>query len=127
MRKYGVILVVGLLAVCCPRPAMAQYVTGSDLLAKCDSKEPYKVYSCINYIAGVIDYHLIMQSLGTIPTTDFCLPDNLPVEKATIAVMQYLRKSPEMQAFIAAPAVTMALHETYPCAKPRPKKSKKKK
>lgn len=105
-----------------PPAASAQYLTGQDLLAACSSKETHRIYSCMNYVAGVIDYHIVMQSLGTTPTTDFCLPATTPLEEATVAVMTYLRHSPQHQAFIAAPAVTMALHEIYPCAKPRKKK-----
>ncbi len=109
------------------KPAAAQFLTGADLLALCTSSESRKVYSCMNYVAGVIDYHVVMQSLGTAPTKDYCLPENLPLEAATVTVMTYLKKSPMHQAFIAAPAITMALSEKYPCVKQQPKKKKKKK
>ena len=118
----GILLYAGLSV----RPAHAAYVTGNELAASCRSDEPQGIFSCMNYIAGVIDYHVMMQSLGTAPTIDFCLPEDLPLEKATFVVMRYLKKSPQDDSFIAAPAVTMALHEAYPCAAPAFHKKKKK-
>lgn len=108
------------------KDAKAQFLTGADLLAHCQSDEGKRVYSCMNYVAGVIDYHVVMQSLGTAPTTSFCLPAKVGIEEATVVVMAYLKKSPHHLAFIAAPAVTMALAENWPCEKPKPKKKKKK-
>ena len=97
------------------RQAHAAYVTGGDLVKSCSSDDTQDLFSCMHYIAGVIDYHVMMQSLGTAPTTDFCLPENLPLEKAAVVVMRYLKKSPQHTDFIAAPAVIMALHEKFPC------------
>jgi hypothetical protein len=107
------------------RPAAAAYVTGDDLAKTCRGGEAAAIFSCLNYIAGVIDYHVMMQSLGTTPTIDFCLPDGLPLEKAAVAVVIYLKKAPQHDSFIAAPTVAMALHQKYPCAPIRSGKKKK--
>ena len=107
--------------------AQAAYLTGDDLLKACQGAKPQDISGCLNYIAGVIDYHVMMQSLGTTPTTDFCLPEDLPLDKAAVAVMIYLKKSRQHDSFIAAPAVTMALHETFPCGPVLGHKAKKKK
>lgn len=107
------------------RPAWATYVTADDLNAACQGDTPKDIFTCTGYIAGVIDYHVLMQSLGTAPTTDFCLPEDLSLDAAAFAVMQYLKKSPPDNAFIAAPMVTMALHEVYPCGPVVVKKKKK--
>ncbi len=104
--------------------AQAAYVTGADLAKNCRSDNPVEIFSCLNYVAGVIDYQVIMQSLGTAPTVDFCLPEELPIERAAASVMDYLQASPEHASFIAAPAVAMALHAAYPCG-PIQKKKKK--
>lgn len=110
----------------CASPAAAQIMTGADLVKSCDSTNMGKVHRCIGYVAGVIDYQLMMQSLGTTPATDFCLPQNATIEAVTVNVVEYIRKSPYHQAFIAAPAVAMALQERFPCAKPKAKKKKRK-
>jgi hypothetical protein len=105
--------------------ADAAYVTAGDLLKSCRSEKASDIFSCMSYIEGVIDYHVMMQSMGTEPTTNFCLPEDLPAENAVVAVMAYLKKSPQHQDFIAAPAVTMALQETFPCGPVVTKKKKK--
>ena len=74
----------------------------------------------MSYVAGVIDYQLMQQSLGTQASVDFCLPEDLSIEKAAVTVMLYLEKNPMQGSFIAAPAVSMALQQAYPCAAMRP-------
>lgn len=114
MKKTALFCALLLLSA---RPAAAAYVTGDDLLKLCLSTRSADAVACLNYIGGVVDYHVMMQSLGTTPTTDFCLPENMPLEKAAVTVFRYLKKSPQHGGFIAAPAVAMALHEAYPCRK----------
>ena len=105
--------------------ADAAYLMGKELAKDCQSDKPEEIYTCLGYIEGVIDYHVMMQSLGTEPETDFCLPEDLPVENAAVAVSLYLKKSPQHADFIAAPAVTMALQEMFPCGPVVSKKKKK--
>lgn len=118
--------ICGLCLLFSTSPARAAYLTGNDLLRSCASKDKGDILGCMNYIAAVIDYQTMMQSMGTEPSTDFCLPADLPIEKAAVAVMVYLHKSPQMGSFIAAPAVSMALHEAYPCGPIKVYKKKKK-
>ncbi len=130
LTKEGVMKRVTLLIGLCfwlyGGQANAVYVTGDDLAIACLSESPQKILSCIHYVAGVIDYHTMMQSLGTTPAVDFCLPKSLPIEQAALSVVDYLRKSPQHASFIAAPAVMMALQEVYPCKPILPRKRKKK-
>jgi hypothetical protein len=97
-------------------PAAAAYMTGDDLVKKCESNDGRDVYACMSYVAGVIDYQIMQQSMGTEPSVDFCLPEDLTIEKAAVTVMLYLEKNPQQGSFIAAPAVSMALQQAYPCA-----------
>lgn len=71
--------------------------------------------ACQSYISGVIDYHRILQSMKLAPKIDICVPTKTPIINVHRAVLSYLRKHKENDAFIAAPAVTMALYKTYPC------------
>lgn len=121
------LLVAGMLLalVAGPRGAMAQYVSGAELERACLSEKREQTAACINYIAGVIDYHTLLQSFGTAPTIDFCLPASLPVQDAAVTVLKYLRTHRQHMAFIASTAVPLALNEAYPC-KPRPQKKAKK-
>lgn len=98
--------------------ARAQFMTHADLSQSCAvGSAPEQINRCLGYIAGVIDYHVVMQSLGTNPSTDFCLPKGLLLEQAAIEVLTYLSQKPEQGGFIAAPAVALALNRVYPCAK----------
>lgn len=102
------------------RPAAAVFMTGGDLTKSCAVGSPSgEIYRCLGYIAGVIDYHVVMQSLGTNPSTDFCLPESITIEQAAIAVLAYIKTKPEHASFIAAPAVALALNKLYPCASVR--------
>lgn len=73
--------------------------------------------ACQAYITGVIDYHRILQSMKLAPKIDICVPTKTPVVQVHHAVLSYLRRHKENDAFIAAPAVTMALYKAYPCKK----------
>lgn len=97
-------------------------MTGHELARGCAADSgAAAINRCLGYIAGVIDYHVVMQSLGTIPSADFCLPADIKLEEAAVAVLAYLDSRPDQAGFIAAPGVTLALNAVYPCQKaPRP-------
>lgn len=98
-------------------PARAAYVTGEMLSNYCGSETPTDMVSCANYIAGIIDYHVFMQSMGAVPELGFCLPENITIEEVSFKVMKYLKSAPQQYEFIAAPSVIMALNKEYPCAR----------
>lgn len=125
MKRALFPLLLFLTLLSAPRPAAAIFMTAHELNQGCMADAQKDVNYCLGYIAGVIDYHVMMQSLGTAPTIDFCLPDDLSVQQAAVAVLSYLTKSPQNGAFIAAPAVTLALHESFPCTPAPPRRRKK--
>jgi hypothetical protein len=71
--------------------------------------------ACQSYIAGVVDYHKLMKTLGTAPTIDFCVPNTEPMSRLQAIVRKYLADNGQHSEFVAAPAVTLALYEYYPC------------
>ncbi|PZQ45765.1 MAG: hypothetical protein DI551_06390 [Micavibrio aeruginosavorus] len=83
--------------------------------------------ACQAYIAGVIDYHKLMKSLGTAPVIDFCVPNTIPMRHLQNIVWVYLAKNPQNGEFLAAPAVTLALYEYFPCRVAAPSSKSKKK
>ncbi len=85
--------------------------------------------ACQAYIAGVIDYHKLMKSLGTAPLIDFCVPNTTSMRRLQNIVWVYLKQNPQHGEFLASPAVTLAIYEYYPCraAAPAKKKSSRKK
>lgn len=73
--------------------------------------------ACQSYIAGVIDYHKLMKTLGTAPTIDFCVPNTEPMSRLQNIVWKFLTENGQHSEFVAAPAVTLALYEYYPCTR----------
>lgn len=82
--------------------------------------------SCQSYISGVIDYHKLMKSLGTAPSIDFCVPNTEPMRKLQNIVFVYLADNTQHSDFLAAPAVTLALYEHYPCPEKKKPLSRRK-
>lgn len=99
--------------------AVGALMTGKTLALLCTSKEKDDQLSCQSYIAGVVDYHNLLRSLGTAPSVNYCLPDNIGMVQMKQIVTRYLVTRTEHRDFIAAPAVAMALYNAYPCAKTR--------
>lgn len=103
-------------------PARAARFSGDYLLQVCaadkNGKElsPGSHIACQAYIAGVMDYHSLMRSLGIAPSMDFCVPDNVGLYEVQARVASYIfRNRHEQGPFIASPGVAMALYQAYPC------------
>ena len=71
--------------------------------------------ACQAYIAGIIDYHNLLRSLGTAPSVDLCVPNTVKLSDLQEIVWKYLEANKQHDAFIAAPAVSLALYEVFPC------------
>ena len=70
---------------------------------------------CQSYIAGVVDYHNILRSLRMAPEVNICVPAGATLNQLHDIVLVFLRRSQLHDGFVAAPAVTMALIEYFPC------------
>lgn len=125
MRRSLVMLflAVALFVSFIPRPAFAVRFTGGYLMQMCgvdkDGKEvaPGAHSACQSYISGVVDYHVLIRSLGTAPSVDFCIPKNVTLNDLQLIVETYLFKhEQEHRDFVAAPAVALALYEAFPCS-----------
>lgn len=111
---------------CAPAKVQAQdrtsgFFSAGYLLALCESDAKGREIvknghtACQSYISGVVDYHKLMKTLGTAPTIDFCVPNTEPMKKLQNIVFVYLARNKQHVEFVAAPAVTLALYEYYPC------------
>ncbi|MCB9978858.1 MAG: hypothetical protein H6862_04565 [Rhodospirillales bacterium] len=101
--------------------ARAREFSGAYLLQMCASAEsgaelvPGGHIACQSYIAGVIDYHVLLRSLGTAPSIDFCIPDSVNLDLIQKVVALYLMRNRQHAEFVAAPAVSLALYQSWPC------------
>ncbi|MCB1532650.1 MAG: hypothetical protein KDJ35_07260 [Alphaproteobacteria bacterium] len=105
-----------------PQCAWAAQFSGEYLISVCDSDEngkeliPGSHIACQAYISGIMDYHNLIRSLGTAPSVDFCVPEDVPLNVLQNRVTYYLKQNRKVHAkFTAAPAVALALFEMYPC------------
>jgi hypothetical protein len=105
-------------------PVLAAKFTGSYLLEMCASDKNGKELvkgghiACQSYIAGIVDYHNLMHSLGTAPSIDFCVPEGVTLDRLQNIVGAYLYKNKNIHgSFVASPGVALALFSAYPCKK----------
>ena len=106
----------------CFSTAQAARFSGDYLLQVCvsdkEGKEllPGSHVACQAYIAGILDYHNLIKSLGTAPSVDFCVPDGVGLTEIQHRVASYLyRNKHEQGPFIASPGVALALFQAFPC------------
>ncbi len=129
MRKF--IFMFFVFTALMPLPVKAQktgaLISGAYLLELCkrdasgEEQAPGAHIACQSYIAGLVDYHNLLRSLGTAPGIDLCVPPTVQLKDLQDVVYKYLNDNSQHDAFIAAPAVTLALYEYYPCAKKKKK------
>lgn len=105
-------------------PAQAARFSGDYLLQMCASDKNGKELSpgghiaCQAYIAGILDYHNLIRSMGAAPSVDFCVPEDVGLNKLQRDVASYIFKNKkEHGAFIASPGVALGLYNAYPCGK----------
>jgi Rap1a immunity proteins len=110
---------LGIASASTANAAVGALMTGKTLALLCTSTVDKDQAACQSYIAGVVDYHNLLRSLGTAPTVNYCLPDSLTMAQTKNIVTRYIMSRAEHQDFIAAPAVAMALYNAYPCPKQR--------
>ena len=127
MTRAILMLFAALMALA-PSPARAAHFSGAYLYHICGSGPDGKELvagghtACEAYIDGVLDYHSVLQSLGIAPSVNVCIPKDVGSGHLRAIVLSYMDKNPANDAFIAAPAVTMALYEAYPCTTSKRKK-----
>lgn len=121
--RFIIILIIAVVVL--PVSAKAQgtgaLISGAYLLELCERDEQGKELvkgahiACQSYIAGLVDYHNLLSSLGTSPNIDLCVPADVKLNDLQDIVWRYLKANAYHNEFIAAPAVSLALFEVYPC------------
>ncbi len=126
-----VCLVMAFISV--PGAAHSARFSGEYLLTMCASDDkgreltPGAHIACQAYIAGVLDYHNLIRSMGTSPSVDFCVPEGTTMNQLQKGVVSYIYRNKEEHAkFVAAPAVALALFDMFPCGGQKVKKRKPK-
>jgi hypothetical protein len=97
------------------RVSQATMMTGNALATMCSSEKDVDLFSCQSYIAGVIDYHLLIKGLGTAPSVDFCIPAGVKMDDIRMVILEYFEGNNQHSTFVASPAVALALFDAFPC------------
>lgn len=126
MKRISALLGVAMFlfsSVCVAEGRTARY-SGDYLLQVCsfdeDGHEIIKGghIACQGYIAGVMDYHNLISSLGTAPSVDFCVPAGTSLREVQLKIYKYIKENHHEQGpFNAAPGVALGLFKAYPCKK----------
>ena len=122
MMASRLLLLLSACLILMPAQSYAARFSGEYLISVCgvdeDGRElaPGAHTACQAYIAGVVDYHNLLSSLGTAPSVSFCVPEDVSMNNLQIAVHRYFVKNRvEHAKFVAAPGVALALYEIFPC------------
>jgi Rap1a immunity proteins len=117
LRAISLFLCMALWAIPQAHALDGALMTGKTLTLLCTSSKDDDQFSCQSYIAGIIDYHNLVKSLGTAPSVNFCIPKEVTMGQLKQIVTTYIIAHTEHQDFIAAPGVAMGLYNAYPCKK----------
>lgn len=130
--RFSIVIITICVALLWVRSSIAQtiepLISSAYLYEVCkrdpDGKElvPNGSLTCQAYIAGVLDYHNMLQSMGTSPNVDICVPAGVKLKDLQDIVLHYLHNNSQNDSFVAAPTVTLALHKIFPCQKSKKKK-----
>jgi hypothetical protein len=115
-KHFGLFIAATIFVLINAQAARAVYYTAAELAETCLRDDSASIQACANYVAGVVDYHQLMQSLNAAGALKFCLPEEITKQQAAVLVMAYLRSAPQHDAFVAAAAIPLALNKAFPCA-----------
>lgn len=118
----SILLLAMTLTLFMPFKAYAAQFSGAYLIHVCGSdasgKEmaPGGHIACQAYIAGLLDYHNLLKTLGAAPSIDFCVPKEAKLQVLQKQIFSYVFTHRKQHgSFTAAPAVALGLYEAYPC------------
>ena len=100
------------LALIYPAMASANWLTGNDLLARCESENSYDLRECIGYLRGVMDAHVALREWeGFMPK--YCIPEGVTLGQIEAIVVKRLKENPERRHLIASSLVLNALNNAF--------------
>jgi hypothetical protein len=94
-----------------PAQTVPAFMTGNDLLAKCEGAPQYR-FQCIGYITGVADSFEVLRALYGV---GHCVPRQLVEQQLQDVVVNALRANPAQRHLAAAQLVTDAIANAWHC------------
>jgi hypothetical protein len=119
--RLNAIIAAVVLAVMMPLSAQSRaefgmYLSGSDLLQKCESDSVAESNTCDGYILGILDFQEALVGWSRLDEPIFCTPDSALSGQPIKVVIKYLNEHPEKLHLAASGAVTNALGIAFPCS-----------
>ncbi len=111
MLKRSVLLALGLTA---SHVALANFLDGNELRARCESKRADQVNTCLGFLTGVSDAEAAAPSWKRQKSL-FCVPRGVSSSQLRRIVMDYFTAHPEEEDLNAAIVVGNAFLEQFPC------------
>ena len=107
-RVLGVLL---LLALSGGVGAVEGFLSGDDLYASCQDKNP----ACEGYIVAISDSVQALMTWGDLPDNFICRPADMTSEQLVAVVLNDFEKYPEQRHLLASNLVLYALKQAFPC------------
>lgn len=107
-------LVAGALLLAMTGGAQANFLDCDELRARCESRRPDFVNTCLGYLTGVADSDDAAPS-WRLAKSLFCLPQGITANELRGTLLGYLREHPEEEDLNAAILVGNAFISTWPC------------
>ena len=113
MRKRTMIgAAMALACAAAPGKASAEWLSGRDLLEKCESKKDIAFGICLGYIDAVVDMNEVGEAPA--PPGGIRLPVGLDNGRLREIVVAFLRANPAMLHYAGSDLVHAALSKAYP-------------
>ena len=107
-RVLGLVL---LLALSGGVGAVEGFLSGDDLYASCQEKNP----ACEGYIVAISDSVQALATWGDLPDNFICRPADVTSEQLVAVVIKDFEKYPEQRHLLASNLVIYALKQAFPC------------